>query len=62
MNYTNIRQHITKFVGNNNKYDAIVKEKLPHRKHTYINTLDFITNNNKGSGTVRKIIGRRHTR
>ena len=62
MNYTYVKAHITKFVGNNKKYDAVVKEKLPQRKHTYSTTKEFISNNIKGSGTIRKIISRRHTR
>ena len=29
LNYTNLKAHITKFVGNNKKYDAVVKENYP---------------------------------
>ena len=40
----------------------MVKLKLPQRKFTSSNTLDFIINNKKGIGTVRQIISRRHPR
>jgi hypothetical protein len=62
LHYTNLKAHITKFVGHNKKYDGIVKLKLPQKPFTQSTTLDFITANKKGSSTVRKIISRRHPR
>jgi hypothetical protein len=62
LHYENLKSHISQYIGANNKYDGVVKLKLPQRKFTQSNTLDFITNNKKGSGTIRKIISRRHPR
>ena len=61
LHYGNLKAHITQ-LGHNKKYDGIVKLKLPQKKFTQSNTLDFITNNKKGSSTIRKIISRRHPR
>jgi hypothetical protein len=62
MQFENLRAHITQFVGHNKKYDGVVKLKLPQKKFTTSNTLDFKINNKRGSGTIRKIISRRHPR
>ena len=62
LNYSNLKAHVTQYIGHNKKYDAIVKEVLPQKEHTSSNTTDFIRRAVKGSGTIRKIIGRRHTR
>ena len=62
LKYSNLKAHVTQFIGHNKKYDAVVKEILPQKEHTSSNTTDFIRKATKGSGTIRKIISRRHTR
>ena len=62
LNYSNLKAHVTHFIGHNKKYDAVVKEHLPQKEHTSSNTTEFIRKAVKGSGTIRKIIGRRHAR
>ena len=62
INYNNLKAHITQYIGNSKKYEAVVKEKLPQKEHTSINTTDVIRKAVKGSGTIRKIISRRHPR
>ena len=42
LQFSNLRAHITKHIGLNKKYDAVVMEKLPQKKHTFSNTTDFI--------------------
>jgi hypothetical protein len=62
LHYENLKSHITQYIGHNKKYDGIVKLKLPKKKFNQGNSLDYITNNKKGSSTIRKIISRRHLR
>ena len=62
LHYTNLKAHITQQVGQNKKFDGIVKLQFPQKKFTQSTTLDFITQNKKGSSTIRKIISRRHPR
>ena len=53
LHYENLKAHITQYIGHNKKYDGIVKLKLHQKKFTQSKTLDFITNNKRGSGTIR---------
>ena len=49
MQYNNLKNHITAHIGMNKKYDAIAKEILPQRKHTYSTTSAQFQNIKKGS-------------
>ena len=62
LQYSNLKAHITQRVGHNKKFDGIVKLNLPKKKFTQSTTLDFITENKKGSSTISEIISRRHPR
>ena len=58
--YASLKGHITSHIGHQKIYDGIVKETLPQKKHTFSNIKDFIINNKKGSGTIKKIINRKN--
>ena len=58
MHYHNLKNHIKSHIGPNKKYDAIAKERLPQKKHTFSNTTEFMKSIKKGSGMYRKVIRR----
>ena len=58
MQYTNLKFHIKSKIGPNKYYDAIPKQTLPQRKHTYSTIGSLMSNIHKGSGKYRKIISK----
>ena len=60
--YASLKGHITSHIGHHKKYDGLVKETTPQKKYTFSNTKDFLNNNKKGSGTIKKIINRKNKR
>ena len=60
LQYLNLKNHIQTHIGHNKKYDAIAKEKLPQKKHTYSTINEFFHNVKQGSTAYRKIIERQN--
>ena len=60
MQYNNLKTHIKAHIGPGKKYDAIAKEKLPQKIHTFADTHDLMDHTKKGSGAYRRVIKREH--
>ena len=58
MQYENLKNHIKTHIGPNKKYDAILPENKPQKKHTFSTAAGLLRTIKKGSGIYRKIIDR----